>query len=436
YTRYSLSPLSYAIERKSIRSIRYFINNGMIDVNSRDSYGEAPLSYAISGGDIEIVRLLIVSGASPLLVDGSGVPFVELAVRSSNLDIVRSIVESASLSFGLLKQLHDYAVDNSTPEVATYLADMCAESTGRHAYGRMARIDDMRSVIPSVAKVINIDAVSAATVVNDSGDVRRHFAMCELAMLPELLTEIKKGRVDIERRNEFGYTLLHVACDKGYERIVEQLIASGANVNVRDNTGGAFSMLWRRRGETPLHRAAAINSVSIVRMLIDAGAKVNCYDYYHTTPLHLAALHGNYQMVRLLVDAGAKVSVRDDDGNEPVLMAVRSGGVAIVGCLLDNGANVNTASNSGETPLHRATRLGEVETALFLLKRGADINVQDIGYKSPLHISVERGLERLAGEYVRLGADTEALDGGDQAPRHYASKEGDKRLCSLFRRLD
>ncbi len=433
YARYSLSPLSYAIERKSIRAIRYFINNGMIDVNSRDSYGEAPLSYAISGGDVEIVRLLIGSGASPLLVDGSGVPPVELAVRSGNLDIVRSIVESASLSFGLLKQLHDYAVDNSTAEVAAWLADMCTESTGRHSYARISRIDDMRSVIPSVAKVINIDADTAKSVMNDPGDRRRHFAMCELAMLPELLAEIKEGGVDVRGRNEFGYTLLHVACDKGYDRIVEQLIASGAKVDVPDNTGGAFSMMWRRRGETPLHRAAAINSFSIVRMLIEAGAKVNCYDYYHTTPLHFAALHGNYQMVRLLVDAGAKVSVRDDDGNEPVLMAVRSGGVAIVGCLLDNGANVNTASNSGETPLHRATRLGEVETALFLLKRGADINAQDIGYKSPLHISVEKGLCRLAEEYVRMGADTEALDMFDKASGHYAARSGDERLWALFK---
>ena len=433
YKRYALSPLSYAVERNSMLIVKYFVNNGLIDVNSRDSYGEPPIYYAISRGNASVLRFLISSGASVSVNSGSGMPLVELAIKNGDINIVRPAVASLEPSFDRLKALCDYAKSNSTPEVTAHLSDLYHQSAGQHAYSKLMEINNMRSLIPSIAKVINVDADTAAHIAGRNRRNLSPFVMCELGMLPELLFNIERGRVNVSSRNHLGYTLLHVACDKGYERIVEQLIASGADVNLRDGIGRSLFRFIYRRGETPLHRAAAIDSCRIVHMLIEAGAHVDCYDYYHSTPLHFAAMHGNYDMVRMLVEAGADVAARDDDGNEPLLMAIRNGGTAIVGYLLDHGADINATSNSGEAPIHRATRMTRKDTALLLLRRGADINVQDGGYKSPLHIAIENGMESLAREYIACGADPYALDLFDKNAVHYASESKDEKLLSLFR---
>ena len=444
YGRYALSPLSYAIERGSLLIVKYFINNGLIDVNSRDSYGEPPLYYAISRGNVPILRYLIHSGA---YVDGrsmSGMSLVELAVKNGDMKIVRHIVTAMRPSLEQLKHLCDYADDNSTFEVSAYLKGLYRQSALRHADTRLVEVGNVQPVTPPVADPVTEDAGEEMAeessempkmdvAESDRGDISP-FAMCELGMLPELLARIERREIDLNSRNDMGYTLLHATCDKGHESVVKSLIEAGADVNVREGAGKGLLRLVLRRGQTPLHRAAAVDSAAIARMLIDAGAAVNCYDYRHSTPLHWAAKHGNYDMVSMLVGAGANVSARDDDGCEPLLMAVRNGSAAVVEYLLDNGADIDSTDNNGDAPIHLATRMGREDIAMLLLRRGADINAQDGAYKTPLHIAVENGMDSLAMEYISRGADPYALDLSDKNAGHYALNSENEKIADLFRR--
>ena len=80
----------------------------------------------------------------------------------------------------------------------------------------------------------------------------------DLATLKTLLNQ----DANINSRNGFGKTSLHLAAQQGYTNMVKELLKRGAFVNPRD-----------RFGMTPLHLAAMQEHANIVKELLKAGAK-------------------------------------------------------------------------------------------------------------------------------------------------------------------
>jgi ankyrin repeat protein len=96
-----------------------------------------------------------------------------------------------------------------------------------------------------------------------------------------------------------GETPLHNATAKTdrltYDRVVQILLAHGADPNAATIPGvetGAFMRDCRTKGETPLHRAAAFGEVETIRMLKDAGAKLEIQDANGDTPLSWGSWYG------------------------------------------------------------------------------------------------------------------------------------------------
>ena|SRR5579871_652159 len=100
--------------------------------------------------------------------------------------------------------------------------------------------------------------------------------------------------------NERGMTELHLAAYYGELDWVENCLAGGLNVDVRDHGG-----------YTPLHWAADMGLVNgdreaIVATLIQAGADVNARDRAGRTVLTVAEAVGNADIVRQLLASGAQ----------------------------------------------------------------------------------------------------------------------------------
>jgi ankyrin repeat protein len=98
---------------------------------------------------------------------------------------------------------------------------------------------------------------------------------------------------------ETGETPLHNAIAKTdrivYDRVVQVLLARGAKPNAATTPGketGAFMRDCRTKGETPLHRAAAFGKVETIRLLKQAGAKLDIQDAHGDTPLSWASWYG------------------------------------------------------------------------------------------------------------------------------------------------
>ncbi|XP_002730708.1 acyl-CoA-binding domain-containing protein 6-like [Saccoglossus kowalevskii] len=64
-----------------------------------------------------------------------------------------------------------------------------------------------------------------------------------------------------------GLTLLHWACDRGLEKMVNLLLKYNANINAKDEDG-----------QTPLHYAVTCEFVPVIKLLLDHGADVSIED--------------------------------------------------------------------------------------------------------------------------------------------------------------
>jgi hypothetical protein len=140
------------------------------------------------------------------------------------------------------------------------------------------------------------------------------------------------------------------------------------------------------KSRTHLHRAVVYErSLTIIRLLAEAGGDPNATDDLGLTPYRSAMRQGREDVVRVLREAGGDDSALTADDRRPAridpdLLCYAAGrnDVEAVRRLLDAGADPNALGGLDETPpLHWAVWRGSAETAVLLVARGADIHVRN-----------------------------------------------------------
>lgn len=77
-----------------------------------------------------------------------------------------------------------------------------------------------------------------------------------------------------------------------------------------------------RRGQLPLHRAAAIGSIPIIKLLLEEGkSPVNATDIDGLTALHHAVSEGHGDAAIILLKAGAEADKKDSEGRLAIDLA-------------------------------------------------------------------------------------------------------------------
>ena len=124
--------------------------------------------------------------------------------------------------------------------------------------------------------------------------------------------------------------LMIAALHNGSDRVVDLLLAKGANTKAQDN--GADVNGKDRTGYTALMNAAMTGDVEPVKLLLSKGAEVNAVsgkeasgklkngpiDLGNDSALTLAAIYGPAEIVRLLLNAGADPSAKSLTGETAV----------------------------------------------------------------------------------------------------------------------
>jgi ankyrin repeat protein len=224
--------------------------------------------------------------------------------------------------------------------------------------------------------------------------------------------------------NKGGQGMLSAAVSAGRREAVEALIASGADVNARDDEGLA-----------PLHIAVLKGRVDMASLLIAKGADPNAKDErLGDTPLHFAAVQGSTEIAAWLIAKGADIEARNRFGSTPLHEAVVQGSQEIIDRLLAKGADVLARDNNGSSPLHYAAKAGLMDAVRRLTAKGADIEARDQFGDTPLHLAAWEGRKDVVEFLITKGADVRTVDKKGYTPLTYAEAKKYDEIVALLRK--
>lgn len=124
------------------------------------------------------------------------------------------------------------------------------------------------------------------------------------AIFKEILEAPSLSETDLDALNEEGFSALHLAVRRLKLSLIEMLLEAGASVNAKDHAG-----------RSALFHAVNMNDVEIVQFLLGKGADPSLEVESGETPLLLCLKTANYAIMGLLIDAGADPKKKNQHGN-------------------------------------------------------------------------------------------------------------------------
>lgn len=223
---------------------------------------------------------------------------------------------------------------------------------------------------------------------------------------------LSRGLVEIDVRNAYDSTALHVSCRKQHVHVVQSLLDAGANASAV----AAY-------GTQPLHSACHHDRSDIPLALLASGADANALDDENNTPLHAAASVGSATVVALLLAGGASFTIANARGRTPVHIATVYAHVPVVQLLLTAGADVAAVDGYGYTLLHLAAATGRASVTELILANGGDVRaVATHLQRLPLHCAVLGGDIASVAAILAAGAAPAVGDLFDHTPLYLARK--------------
>ncbi|KAJ5374078.1 hypothetical protein N7517_006084 [Penicillium concentricum] len=366
------TPLSVSCRNGHIEIAQLLLDHGAdVNMNSGGMLG-IPLVAAASRGHLNIVRLLLENGADPnrqsQKPSARKVQFASHPISPGDNDS-----ESPASPTALSE-----ACKNGFPVIVEILLLHGAALPDVSVFGIPNAIVSTFADNWSLSKLKVLDILLKSSSRQDSRSRAFVEGLVEAALIGNCSAFecILKYVVVLE-----PYTLV-LACVCGSLPSVRQCLDQGIDPGVGDTYGSM-----------PLHSAADHMNVEVVQHLLAHGADVNQLNEDNHTPLlavlcgFQGALTGDHEahiaerstiicdmesIVRCLLEAGARTDIGDSEFGQAIHVASFTGLVDVVRLLLDQGAIVDSPTPYFGTPLFAAIDGDQPGVLSILMERGAD----------------------------------------------------------------
>ncbi|XP_071738487.1 protein VAPYRIN-LIKE-like [Rutidosis leptorrhynchoides] len=280
------SLLKSALMARNAYFVTFLIKNGA-NVNIRDETGESMMSLAIGSGNVDVVRAVV---GSSFMIDHSVDRFLHQAAKLSSVDIMEVLCMS-------YLDLDMNSVD-SNAQTPLHIA-----ATRGHV-----GILEFLVTLGSDPDVVDNNGWTPLHCASREGHVKAvDFLLNSCTFVKYALTKGGKSAIALAFENDHKdiYEMLHLgdvllrSATRNDVNELKECLAEGVNVNGKDQNG------W-----TALHRAAFKGRIESVKLLLDHGARVDLVDDIGCTALHRAVEAGHAEVARLLIARGARASTK------------------------------------------------------------------------------------------------------------------------------
>lgn len=182
----------------------------------------------------------------------------------------------------------------------------------------------------------------------------------------------------------------------------------------------------RRVDHTALHVAAQKGFLDIAQDLVTAGAKVDATDWVKQTPLIVAAAEGRADMVVFFLQNKARPNHRASDKSTALMGAAQFECMPCIEALLQYGADINAVMEDGDTALHSAVFAERDPAGMikFLIEKGAEAGIKNEAEQTAADVARLR-----ARDLPHLSALAELLD---EYPEQYATATKARQIRDAF----
>jgi uncharacterized protein len=208
----------------------------------------------------------------------------------------------------------------------------------------------------------------------ESANLARVKELVEGGASPDTLIEYDERKI----------TPLMKASWDGRRDIAKYLISKGASVNAKGQPDG----------ETALGQAIVRGFDDVIELLLASGADVRAQDARGNSPFALAMFDNQYEVAEMLLKAGADLDAPGTAGMTPLLTAASMGNEEALQFLLGHGAKVNKIGQleyGGQTALTSAAGRSQVACVKALLAAGADPHIKMQDGRTALSMAQETG---------------------------------------------
>lgn len=427
--------LQWAAHWDTLEAVDQLLRAGA-DVNAANDLGVTPMALACENGSAAVAERLLEADAdanATLPVQGESV--LMTAALTGNVDLVELLlnngadVNARTITSGQTALM--WAISENHVETVRLLLDHGADVRASSNGGFTPMLFAARQGNRASAEML----MAAGARVDAAGE----------GQVP-LVVAIERGRVPFARfllehgadpnvmmRN--GDTPLTAALaiggrQRGYDPdavvreppdkldLIRDLIASGADPNGQRGVPLPGSRVFSPDGQASgLDRGPTDpDNFGVARSWTGA------------TPFWVAAHKADVTLMRLLIDAGADPMLTTDDGTTSLMVAAGLGhagdryerfwsfasALEAVTLLVEQGAEVDASNEAGFTALHGAAFVGADAVAQYLVEHGIDLNAQDFADRTPYRIAEGHkggGMSFVARPstaalLAKLGADT------------------------------
>ncbi len=370
----------------------------------------------------ELIKLLLKYGADSNYVAPDMYTPLTLATGEGWLEIVKLFLEHGAHAIAVKKGLGDalfWAVTDGHEDIALELLHYGAPINPNVEEKLRGMLENKKYSDLALSVLFGQSKRVSALLRQMPPAVLEEHRMRQCGKAPSLWQKARSAfnnYPDINTRDEFGMTVLHVAALRGDIDLIKKLLDFGADWRLHTGDGMTAHDIVKKSKDKAFAQGNVVRAGVFERIM-------NYINYYGTNIQNIVKAKTAYE--KLSVQEKAELSNK-------FLQVVQAGNAQGVLDIVQQGVDSNQVNDQGETPLMLAAAAGNKDVMHMLLNHGADINQQDsMGNTALMRVIGQKSFE-IAHMLIEHSADSSVTNNEGQTALTQALCTGNQDLLELL----